>query len=225
MRDEEVRRRFDLLRPQRPTFRRAIREGLVVTLVMLLLSGIVFGGAPHTGWLVGVIPPMVGLFWAAKIVHSAWHILTPDQRDRLGKQLSLVHRRAALEAPRETAKAEMAADYRRIGELTALATKMKSLDPTAYSSRIAVLDRVCLLLKKNSFLNLKLIDGYDRVAAMLEIEIDSLDVVISLPEESTLELDAKLSELEALREQLRGHERALAADAEVADLLAGPVTT
>jgi hypothetical protein len=54
-------------------------------------------------------------------------------------------------------------------------------------------------LKQNSFLNLKLIDGYDRVAAMLEVEIDSLDVVISLRRRAPWGWTPKLSELEALR--------------------------
>jgi hypothetical protein len=47
----------------------------------------------------------------------------------LAGQLSLIPAALPFKLLVKPAKAEMAADYRRIGEFTALATRMKSLDP------------------------------------------------------------------------------------------------
>ena len=226
MRDADTRRRFDLIEPKWATFTRAIVEGIVaaaVTLVATLVAVLIGLDAPGRVWLLFIPAPIVGIAWAVRVVRSAWRLLSREQRRRLIHQRDMIRQKESLAAQQASASADYQAIQLQIQEFSELTEKMKRLDPSAYQTRIATLERGCVLLKERARLNQELITGYDRAAAELEIEIDSLDAMTNATDGAEGEIEHRLAELNTVREQILDqimeNERRLAADAEVASLL------
>jgi hypothetical protein len=227
MRDQDTRRRFDLIEPKWATFKIAIVEGIVATAVTMVATvvAVAIGLDAPAGrvWLLFVPAPVVGVAWGVRVVRSAWRLLDPEQRRRLIHQRDLIQQQESLAAQRASATADYQAIQLRIRELSELTDKMKRLDPSAYQARIATLERASLLLRQRAQLNEQLISGYDRAAAELDIEIDSLDAMANVTDGTEGEIELKLAELNIVREQILDqimeNERRLAADVEVASLL------
>jgi hypothetical protein len=89
-----------------------------------------------------------------------------------------------------------------------------------YATRLERLKDADRLLWKQAQMERSLINGYWKAVAMIEIEIESYAVADSVSEDAIGRIDAKIAELDALKEEIQDRERELEANDELERFLA-----
>jgi hypothetical protein len=101
---------------------------------------------------------------------------------------------------------------------------MKNLDRDVYATRIRRLNDASRLLGEQGEIDRRLIEGYNKAVAMIQIEIESFVVADWISHDATDRIEAKLAELEALKEAIQDRARKLAANEELERFLSPTVS-
>ena len=103
--------------------------------------------------------------------------------------------------------------------LRGLAQRMTNVDKALYAARVKRLESDHRLVEEQVAIDQRLVDGYEKLAAMIDIEIESYTVEESIPEDVQVRIDERIAELEDLKGTIQHLGRQLSANDEVEDLL------
>jgi len=134
----------------------------------------------------------------------------------------LLAKKETLLGSRAAARIDIQRKQALMNQLAGLVHKMTSLDQRTYAHRIDALTRSYGLLHEQTQIDEKLIAGYDKAAAMIDIEVETLAAAGEVTEQATATIEAKIAELDALREAIREQERQLSASGELDTFLENP---
>jgi len=156
---------------------------------------------------------------AAYYATSRWsdpRLTLPEfQQTHLLRLQDLLERKNSVSRARSAAAADLNKRLNFVEQMTSLRDKMRSVGEAAYARRIQRLTDASRLLTQEATLDRRLIEGYDKVLTMIQIEMDAHLLEDSISDEATDMIDSKIVELDALKAAINDLEGQLAANEEV----------
>ena len=171
------------------------------------------------GAVLGVIPALSGsmLYWLSVMATSGcmacldwggardgsapWNVEASapslpveNNQTLLERKLQCERKQARFEQLREEQQGE-------IDRLEDLSQRMQALDPALYANRLEVFDRAIALRQQSLEQAQQLRDGYEYLAAMVEIEYETAQLAEALPDSGSPQLLQRFEALEKLEEE------------------------
>jgi hypothetical protein len=189
---------------------------LVVAMVILVPVGVPL-------WLSVLISAALA-FIATRYAHEQLlprHEVSSTQKAALADRTSLLERKHHLSDHVARVRDDLRDKQGLRDRLLSLRDKMEHVGEVLYVSRIRAIDRAIPMIDEQLTLDTKLLKVYQRSILMVDIELETRAGTESIPEDITLEFEARGAELMALEERNREIESLLAANEEVEQLLRG----
>ena len=196
---------------------------MALGMVVLLLAIVFVVSGQAAGFAVQLVVPLIlaagfGVSRLSQRFPNAPR-LTAASQGELGAPAELVEQLRELQAGRDACRSAIAEQEARAAPLRALREKMERVGRETYATRLDTLTRAIDLLSTQRDVQQRLLAGYERAIAMVEIEIESGALEDAVDDQIAAEIEAKRAELEELRERSADLERLVAANDEVARLL------
>ena len=191
----------------------ARKWGIGGFVVGLLISAATFSDSTLIWWI-SVASGAVA-YWIAAARLTPRVRPSPADRRRNRELHALVTKKVQLGDLQRTAATDGNAKHTLVAQLMRLVEKMRDVDERLYAGRIARLVAACRLLEEQAEIDRALVSGYAKAMAMIDIEVESLGAAGEVTEAATASIDAKIAELDALREGIGERERLLTANEEL----------
>ena len=190
----------------------------VATFVATLVAAAALLNGSPSAYLLALLAGVAGYYVSAS--RAAPRVkLTAEEQRRIEDSQSLLAKKSALVEARAATFADWDRKHVIADQVFKLVEKMRVVDEQVYAGRIARLLAACQLLAEQVEIDTALMHGYDRAMAMIDIEVESLSTVGELTGTASASIDAKIAELDALKEEIQERERALVANEELESFL------
>lgn len=216
MRDQDTIRRFDLLELSRDDYRTILYCGLVLGVLFAVGLGIIGALWHFEYWVLGWIPPVIGVLYMTWMVWMANRRLNPEQRRRLSNQRELVRQEQRLRAACDSATRELGQAQAQANKLRDLALRLKRLGLGLVDEQIERTGDAAGLLEHLVRVDRELIAECQAECELLAAEIDALDVTPAVP---AADLASRIAELEDLEEEIHARRRLRVAEEELSRYL------
>jgi len=170
-------------------------------------------------WLLGMLGSVTLVYSLLNYLLIRKSAVPPDKRRGVARFQELLKTKAGLEGARSKILAQGLVHFLRDSAVETLIAKMDALDTEMYANRIATMERARGLIQRQIDVRRQLEAKYSKAIGMIDIELDTWALDVTLASEDVLDIDEKVTELKALQESLSDLEAQLIANDEVQQLL------